>query len=223
MPKKGMEDITKKKMDYVTKLVKDKPETTLNQANKAVQKQFGSRLAYQKLRKAFVAGGGKVDERRGMKNKGKGKSRKPKGGKRGRKPSAITAKKVAYVQELVNKHAGMSMNEISKEITKKFKTVLAFPKLREAFLAAGGKIGTQGRRKKGGRRAADRQAARTSRALGGLSKHLVVVNEDNGVQTETFGTRRDAEAFARKSIEGGVPSNQIGYYTRESLSISVDL
>lgn len=227
---------TKKKQDWVAKLVKDKPATTLNEAGKLVAKEFGTQLAYDKLREAYVGAGGKVDTRRGP-GKGaarsKGKAAKAKRGPRkyGKRSPEATRAKQNFVAELLRDNPDMSMNEAGKRVRAKFGTQLAFDRLKQAFTAAGGKVGKPGRRAKPrakidrriGRRAADHAAARIQSVLGQMPKHVVVIHAGNAVDTSEFATREQAVSFTRSQVLSGVPVSNIAYYLRQPLEISVGI
>ncbi len=229
---------TLKKQAFIAKLLKDKPGTTLNEAGKLVKKEFGTQLAYDKQREAYVAAGGKIDTRRGP---GKGSKRgpgRPKGskGKRGprkygkRSPEATRAKQ-DFVAELLRSTPDMSMNECGKRVRVRFGSQLAFDRLKQAFQAAGGKVGKPGRRAKPrpkidrriGRRAADHVAAKIQHVLGGMPKHVVVMHVNNAVDTNEFSTREQAVAFTRSQVLSGVPVSHIAYYLRQPLEISVGI
>ncbi|MBX3459502.1 MAG: hypothetical protein KF696_05950 [Planctomycetes bacterium] len=227
---------TKKKQEWIAKLLKDKPQTTLNEAGKLVVKEFGTQLAYDKLREAYVGAGGKVDTRRGP-GKGK-KAGKPKAakGKRGprkygkRSPEATKAKQ-EFVADLLRTNPDMTMNEAGKRVRAKFGTQLAFDRLKQAFTAAGGKVGKPGRRAKPrakidrriGRRAADIAAARIQSVLGQMPKHVVVMHVNSAIDTNEFATREQAVAFTRNQVLSGVPVSNIAYYLRQPLEISVGI
>ena len=162
---------TADKQSFVAELLKADGNLTMNQIGKQVRAKFGTQLAYDKLREAFVGAGGKVDERRGPKARGKGKKAKAaRKGRKGGRSRENTQAKQALVAELVRSHPGITMNEAGKIVRTKFGTQLAFPKLKEAFKQAGGKVGRPGRRPKPrtqlvdrrlGRRESDQRAART--------------------------------------------------------------
>jgi hypothetical protein len=232
---------TQKKQDYVAKLVKGKADITLNEAGKMVRKEFGTQLAYDKLREAFTGAGGKVDTRRGPgrgSKRGPGRPKKTGTGRRGRprkygtrSPEATRAKQ-DFVTELVLGNPDITMNEAGKRVRGRFGTQLAFDKLKQAFTGAGGKVGKPGRRakprdkvidRKIGRRASDRAAARIQSVLKDMPKHVVVMHMTSGIDTNEFATREQAVAFARSQLLAGVPVSSIGYYTRQPLEISVGI
>jgi hypothetical protein len=145
-----------------------------------------------------------------------------------------TAKKQDMVKQLIKDHAGITMNEVGKRVRQHFGTQLAFPKLREAFMASGGTLGKQGRRKgsggkpgmpnrKFGRRKSDRLAARLSRTLGGLPQHIVVVRGDDMPETHQFHTRDDAVIFTKKQLESGISPASIAYYQRQQIEVSIGI
>lgn len=226
---------TAAKMAFVAEIVKADPKVTLNAASKQVIAKFGTRLAYGKVREAFVGAGGTVDTRRGQQGKGRGrKAVKAKAGKRGgggggKRSRENTAAKQSMVAELVKGNPDITMNEVGKLITQKFKTQLAFPRLREAFKSAGGKIGKPGRRRKPGkfverrfgRRASDQAAARTARTLSAMPRHVVIIHADGLVHTHEFNSRSDASTFAGKQVQQGVATTNIGYYERQALEVNV--
>ncbi|MCC6464844.1 MAG: hypothetical protein IT463_05835 [Planctomycetes bacterium] len=222
---------TAEKMSYVAEIVKADPKLTLNAAGKQVVGKFGTRLAYGKLREAFVGAGGAVDTRRGQQGKGRGrKAGKAKAARGGSKRSREnTSAKQAMVADLVKGNPDITMNEVGKLVTQKFKTQLAFPRLREAFKAAGGKIGKPGRRRKPGkfverrfgRRASDQAAARTARTLSAMPRHVVIIHADGLVHTHEFNSRSEASSFAGKQVQQGVATTSIGYYERQALEVNV--
>lgn len=241
MAKKRSQENTKKKQEYVAKLVKDSPEISLNEVGKKVTEKFGTQLAYDKRREAFASAGGKIDTRRGPKKgskrkKGKAKSGKAKSGARkyGKRSTEATRKKQEFVAELVKSNKDITMNEAHERVKKKFGTQLAHPKMREAFKGAGGKVRKPGRRKgsrnkstgksrRVGRRAADRKAARTTATLKGMPEHVVIVRTGDAVETNEFNTRNQAEAYAKSQVHAGVPVSDISYYLRQALEISVGI
>jgi transposase len=240
--KKRSPENTKKKQAYVAELVKGNAGISMNEAGKKVKAKFGTQLAYDKLRDAFAKAGGKIDTRRGPK---KGSKRKPrKGAKSAKKKSgsksprsygtrspAATRKKQAFVAELVKGKPDITMNEAGKRVRAKFGTQLAFDKLKEAFKAAGGKVGKPGRRKgsrkhverRQGRRASDRAYAKINKTLKGMPKHVVIMHQNGNVDTSEFNTKDQAVAFARSQVLAGVSVSDIAYYTRQALEISVGI
>ncbi|MDC1142537.1 hypothetical protein OAU50_05565 [Planctomycetota bacterium] len=238
MAKRSVET-TAKKVAYVAQLLGKDKTLTMNAIGKAVIAKFGTQLAHPKLREAFVKAGGKVDTRKGNRTKGNGrkgkagaktakKAAKKAGKKRGRTISPDTIKKMDYVKSLAKK-PGMTMNKANDAVNKKYGVKLAFNRLKDAFKSGGGKVGKPGRRtgskNKGtrsttGRRSSDKSATRTRNTLGGLPAHMVVVSSGRNVETAQFGKKSDAQAFARKQLESGVPASAIGYYTRGSLEVS---
>jgi transposase len=246
--KKRSQENTKKKQDYVASLVKQNPKITLNEVGKKVTEKFGTQLAYDKRREAFVGAGGKIDTRRGpakgsKRKKGKSKTGKAKSAKKsakkgpkkyGKRSPEATRKKQDFVKELVKANPDITMNEAHDRVKKKFGTQLAHDKMREAFKGAGGKIRKPGRRKgsrnkttrksrRVGRRASDRRAARTAATLKGMPEHVVIVRTDGGVETNEFNTKNQAVAFAKSQVHAGVPVSDISYYLRQALEISVGI
>jgi hypothetical protein len=227
---------TQKKQEFVAALLKANPEATLNEAGKKVKSQFGTQLAYDKLREAFVKAGGKVDTRRGPprgSKRGTRKAKAPKAKKTGygtRSPEATKAKQ-AFVAELVAGNADITMNECGKRVRERFGQQLAFDRLKQAFVAAGGKVGKPGRKAKPrpkidrriGRRASDRAAARVQSVLKEMPKHIVVMHLDNNIDTSEFATREQAVAFARNQVLSGTQVANIAYYVRQPLEISVGI
>ncbi|MEE9312507.1 MAG: hypothetical protein V3V10_08870 [Planctomycetota bacterium] len=244
---KRSSETTAKKLAYVADLVSKNKDITMNAVGKAIVAKFSTQLAHPKLRAAFVKAGGKVDTRKGNRTKGTGrkgkgveaankvgkKAKAPKAKKagkrgRGRGVSADTIKKMDYVKSLATK-GGMTMNKANEAVNKKFGVKLAFKPLKEAYLAGGGQVGKPGRkagsknigtRATTGRRAADKSAAKTRSALGGLPGHMVVVSNGRNVETAQFSRKSDAQEYARKQLEKGVSSSAIGYYTRGPLEVS---
>lgn len=240
MAKKRSPENTKKKQDYIATLVKENAAITMNEAGKKVRAHFGTQLAYDKLREAFSKAGGKIDTRRGPK-KGSKRKKTAKAAKKtsakkgprtyGTRSPAATRKKQEFVAELVKGKADITMNEAGKRVRAKFGTQLAFDKLKEAFKAAGGKVGKPGRRKgsrkhverRQGRRAADRAYAKISKTLKGMPKHVVIMHAAGNVDTSEFNTKEQAVAFARSQVLAGVSVSDIAYYTRQALEISVGI
>ena len=237
MAKKRSQENTKQKQAYIAELVKGNAAISMNEAGKKVRSKFGTQLAYDKLREAFAGAGGKIDTRRGP---GKGsprktgkKSKPARSGPRkyGTRSPAATARKQEFVAELVKGAPDITMNEAGKKVRSKFGTQLAFDKLKEAFKAAGGKVGKPGRRKGSrkhvdriyGRRDSDRAYAKISKTLKGMPKHVVIMHVKNLVDTSEFNTREQAVEFARRQVSAGIPVSDIAYYTREALEISVGI
>jgi transposase len=221
---------TVEKQAFVAELLKADNALTMNQVGKQVKAKFGTQLAHDKLREAFVNAGGKVDERRGPKA-GKGRRKKAKAARKGRKGGRSrenTAAKQAYVAELVQKNPGITMNEAGKQVRARFKTQLAFPRLKEAFKQAGGKIGRPGRRPKPrtqlverrlGRRESDKRAYRTRETLKAMPQHVVILHVGGDIEPHEFGSRAEAETFTRRQLESGKAANEIAYYERQPLSV----
>lgn len=231
---------TQKKQDFVVTLLKNDAATTLNAAGRAVKQQFGTQLAYDRLREAFVRAGGKIDTRRGpprgsKRGAGKAKAAKAKRGrprKYGTRSREATKAKQDFVAELVAGNPGITMNECGKRVRAKFGAQLAFDRLKQAFTAAGGKVGKPGRRakprsevinRKIGRRESDRSAARVQSVLKEMPKHIVVMHTTSGIDTSEFATREQAVAFARSQVLSGVAVSNIAYYVRQPLEISVGI
>lgn len=146
-------------------------------------------------------------------------------------------KKLNFVKELVKEKPDVNMNQVSKEVKMKFGTMLAFDKLREAFLEAGGKItrrgggrstaGTMRTRAQStrgaGRRQADRSAGRMRESLNTLSEHIVIVRHDDGPEVHGFKSKSLATEFVRRKLAIGIDATRMGYYVRNPLEISVSL
>ena len=233
MAKRSKEN-TVVKQAFVAELLKADPALTMNQVGKQVSAKFGTQLAYDKLRQAFVGAGGKVDERRGNRSTGKGKGKKAgakkSAGRKGGRSRENTSQKQAFVAELVHANHDITMNEAGKQVRVRFGTQLAFPRLKEAFKAAGGKVGKPGRRAKPrttlvdrrlGRRVADQRAAVTRETLKAMPTHVVIVKIGGDIEPHQFSTRNDAEGFARGQIEHGVALNALAYYQRQPLNLNV--
>ncbi|MCZ7607801.1 MAG: hypothetical protein M5U25_17390 [Planctomycetota bacterium] len=235
MAKKRSQENTKQKQEHIAALVKENPAITMNEAGKKVREKFGTQLAYDKLREAFAAAGGKIDTRRGPK---KGSKRKPKAAKAasgprkyGTRSPAATQRKQEFVAELVKGNPDITMNEAGKKVRTRFGTQLAFDKLKEAFKNAGGKVGKPGRRKgsrkhvdrRHGRRAADQAYVKISKTLQGMPRHVVIMHVKGVIDTSEFQSKDQAVAFARSQMLVGVPASDIAYYTRQPLEISVGI
>lgn len=239
MAGKRSSENTQKKQNYVADLLRADPTTTLNAAGKRVKQQFGTQLAYDRLREAFIRSGGKIDTRRGPPRGSKRGSRKGKVAKatRGRprkygtRSREATKAKQDFVAELVAGNPGITMNECGKRVRAKFGAQLAFDRLKQAFTAAGGKVGKPGRRAKPrskvdrriGRRQSDHAAARVQSVLKEMPKHIVVMHAPSGIDTSEFATREQAVAFARSQVLSGVAVSNIAYYVRQPLEISVGI
>jgi hypothetical protein len=74
-----------------------------------------------------------------------------------------TQKKQAYLAELVKNDANISMNAAGKLVRTKFGTQLAYDKLREGFLKAGGKVDTSRGPKKGSKRGTAKASAKAAK------------------------------------------------------------
>ncbi len=61
----------------------------------------------------------------------------------GKRSPANTAKKQEHVAKLVKENPGITLNEVGKRVAKDLGTQLAYDKLREAFIGAGGKVDTR--------------------------------------------------------------------------------
>lgn len=143
-----------------------------------------------------------------------------------------TQKKQEMVKQLIKENPAITMNEAGKRVRQQFGTQLAFPRLRDAFMAAGGTLGKQGRRKgskpgmpgrRAGRRKSDRAAARLSRTLGGLPQHVVVVRGDEIPETHQFHSRDEAIVFTKRQLESGVSPAAIAYYQRQQIEVSIGI
>lgn len=173
----------------------------------------------------------------------KGSKNKPKAvvatsdGRRGRRPSPITGEKMAYVGEMLSRDATLSMNAIKPMITKKFGSMLAHEKLKEAYdewmRAHGYPVGGNGRRRGGrtsavGRRAADKAAAIASTTISKMPQFFVAVRrpERHDVTVTPFSSERDANGHIYKLvIDNGVSLNSIGFYAlfQPAIDINVNL
>lgn len=232
MADKRSKENTKAKQDFIAELVKADAAITMNEASKKVRAKFGTQIAYDKLREAFLNAGGKIDTRRGPKGARKGKAKaKGAGPKRyGKRSPQATKAKQDFVNELVKGNPDITMNEAGKRVRTRFGTQLAFDKLKEAFRAAGGKVGKPGRRAKPrpvkidrriGRRAADINAARTRATLQAMPKHVVIISREGDLETSDFATREQAVAYTRSKLQAGIAVSNISYYQRQPLEISV--
>jgi hypothetical protein len=253
--KKRSQENTKQKQDFVAQMVQKDKAASMYKIGLAVKDKFGTVLSYDKLREAFTGAGGKVEDRKGGPKGGSKKGSKPgpkpkaakakpgpkpkaakaaaKGGKRrGRGTAETTVAKQEFVKQYVAGNPGVTMNQVGTAVTAKFGTQLGFNKLKEAFKAAGGKVGKPGRQpkdrakvqqRKAGRRSSDVAAARTASVLKEMPGHVVVTNLNKAVETTQFSTKEQAVAFARKQLMAGIPASKIAYYTREPLQISLGI
>lgn len=232
MTVKRSKENTKAKQDFISDLVKNNSSITMNETGKKVRTKFGTQIAYDKLREAFLNAGGKIDTRRGPKGARKGarkaKAAAPK--RYGKRSPQATKAKQDFVLELVKGSPEITMNEAGKRVRTRFGTQLAFDKLKEAFRSAGGKVGKPGRRAKPrevkidrriGRRAADIAAARTRATLQSMPKHVVIISRSGDLETNDFATREQAVAYTRSQLQAGIAVSNISYYQRQPLEISV--
>ncbi|MCA8940253.1 MAG: hypothetical protein KDB07_10605 [Planctomycetes bacterium] len=244
--------ITAEKQDWVKSQVKSNPSLSMYQIGEMVKDKFGSMIAFEKLREAFMNAGGKL----GSRGRPKGSMNRPKTStpaqakkQDGRSNPAVTSAKEAYVAELVKANASESMYSIGEAVKKKFGTMLAFNKLREAFIAAGGQLGKRGRPKgsknkpkaatkakkeskprassnmrSAGRRKSDVAGYVARRALGRLSAHMVIVTSDDGTPVPyTFENKTEASAFVQKQLDAGIGFDRLGYYSKQEMGVRVTL
>ena len=145
-----------------------------------------------------------------------------------------TAKKQAYVAELLKADPKQTMNAVGKAVTKHFGTQLAYDKLREAYIASGGKLAKRGPKKgskkgrtsasrKPGRRKADRAAVKLKRTISANPAHLVIVQRDGSIQPNPFDTVAQAREFATKCLAQGVLPGEVSYYQRRPLEITTSI
>lgn len=235
MAKRSQEN-TKQKQAYIADLLKGDASITMNEAGKRVTAKFGTQLAYDRLREAYLAAGGKIDTRRGPGKGSKrrvGASKASSGGPRkyGTRSPEATRKKMEFVAELVKGSPDITMNECGKRVRTRFGTQLAFDRLKAAFKQAGGKVGKPGRRKGSrkhivrveGRRASDKAYAKIRQTLQGMPTHVVIMHVKGVVDTSEFQSKDQATAFARSQMLVGVPASDIAYYTRQALEVSVGI
>ncbi len=160
--------------------------------------------------------------------------------KKTRGDKKTTAKKQRFVQSLIANTPDITMAQAGQAVTKKFGTMLAFDKLREAFTSGGGKLTNRGR-KRGtstsassaaaraalrsgiGRRQSDVRAAVMSKALSGLPTHLVFVINGAKAVPNIFSTSKQAEDYITKLIEGGASPSNVGYYERRPMGVTVQI
>lgn len=151
-----------------------------------------------------------------------------------KRTKANTAKKQAYVAELLKANPKHTMNAIGKAVTKKFGTQLAYDKLRQAFVAGGGKLAKRGPRRgskkarkagarKPGRRKSDRAAARLKRTITGSPAHLVVVMRRGTIEPNAFDTLAAAREFATECLSKGALPAEVSYYERRPLAITTSI
>jgi hypothetical protein len=159
--------------------------------------------------------------------------------------SELAKAKAAYVKELVTVDKSSVMRFIAKKVEEKFGKTLAPEKLRAAFIEAGGVIQPPGRtratkdapaakskdtaptakteRRKPGRRKADKAAAKAVTALSNLGQHIVVIHNGDTPEVQEFSTPEKARAFLSETLSTGTPASAVGYYTRQTIEITVGI
>ena len=151
-----------------------------------------------------------------------------------KRSKANTAKKQAHVAALLKSDPKMTMNAAGKAVTKKFGTQLAYDKLREAFVAGGGKLAKRGPRKgskktgqnsarKPGRRESDRAAVRLKSTISANPAHLVVVQRGSALETRPFDNLSQAREFASRCLAQGALLGDVSYYVRRPLEITTSI
>ena len=151
-----------------------------------------------------------------------------------KRSKANTAKKQAHVAALLKSDPKMTMNAVGKAVTKKFGTQLAYDKLREAFVAGGGKLAKRGPKKgarkarkstarKPGRRKSDHAGAKLKSAISSNPVHLVVVQRGGSLEASPFDNLSHARAFATKCLARGALPGEVSYYVRRPLEITTSI
>ncbi|MCC6574426.1 MAG: hypothetical protein IT462_11605 [Planctomycetes bacterium] len=164
----------------------------------------------------------------------------------------LANKKAAYIGELLKDEPKLSLLAVRKKIQEKFEASLNFKRSRAEFIAAGGKVRAKHsskRRRKNvlaasealpkrgpgrppknakqdrgpGRRKADRSAVETTAALRKFGQHLVVISAEGSPLIRTFANKGEASAFVQSQLKVGTPLTEIAAYSRDSLSINLDV
>lgn len=117
-----------------------------------------------------------------------------------KRSSETTAKKIAYVSELLGKNNNLTMNAIGIAVTTKFGTQLAHPKLRAAFVKAGGKVDTRkGNRTKGVGRKGKSGNAKVAKKAGKKPAKAKAGKPGRGVSADTVKKQDYVQSLAKKS------------------------
>ncbi|MCK6439006.1 MAG: hypothetical protein L6Q71_02250 [Planctomycetes bacterium] len=149
----------------------------------------------------------------------------------------ITEKKAKFAADLVKKDKSITKSAVAKAIVKKFKTAMDPVKLREVFIAAGGKVQERGRTKgqkaekvasqvstrSPGRRGEDSRRDRLMTNMTAMANHLVVVMHDGIPAVHSFTSQRDAEKFVEGMLAKGHTPAQIAFYGREALKVTMEV
>src|SRR5690606_23969768 len=75
-----------------------------------------------------------------------------------------TEEKQTFIAKAVKADSSLSMYQIGEMVKQEFGTMIAFGKLREAFLSAGGELGKRGRRKGSKNQGAGKAKAKAAKA-----------------------------------------------------------
>ncbi|MCC6575148.1 MAG: hypothetical protein IT462_15335 [Planctomycetes bacterium] len=159
------------------------------------------------------------------------------------KSVALAKKKVEYVADVLKAEPGLTVKTVGTKIHEKFGSRLYYQKLREAFVAAGGKIARRGRprkhdknrsglrtqrrhvgrRRKAGRRGTDRSVAKAARRLKAMDVYLVVIKTDDKPLVRSMATKDETAAFVAQQLAVGTPLTEIGCYVRQPLAVEFEV
>ncbi|MCC6575129.1 MAG: hypothetical protein IT462_15235 [Planctomycetes bacterium] len=159
------------------------------------------------------------------------------------KSIAMAKKKVEYVAEVLKAEPGLTVKAVGTKIHEKFGSRLYYQKLREAFVAAGGRVARRGRprkqvkgtsgvrakgrrvarRRKTGRRTADRVAAKAARGLKAMDAYLVVIKTDDKPLVRSVASKEEMAGFVARQLVVGTPLTVIGCYVRQPLAIEFEV
>lgn len=159
------------------------------------------------------------------------------------KSVALAKKKVEYVADVLKAEPGLTVKAVGMKIHEKFGSRLYYQKLREAFVAAGGKVARRGRprkqvqgksglyakgqrggrRRKTGRRTADRVAAKAARGLKAMDTYLVVIKTADKPLVRGLASKDETTAFVAQQLTVGTPLTEIGCYMRQPLAVEFEV
>lgn len=221
---------TLEKIEFIKQLLAENPDLSISDAGKQVAGKMGM-LRYKVLREAFVAAGGKVRPRRTSVKKAA-----PAAQAGGPQLTVANNPRRQFVVDLLKAKPELTLTEVDKHVRKKFNPAIGFEALKSLFVAAGGKLTpinptaaasaparvsfpNRGQ----GRRLADRNSARVTGAVGGMPQHMIVVRTGDGVDARDFTSENEARQYAQDQVSSGVGLDSIAYYTRNKISIEVDV
>ncbi len=182
---------TAAKQKYVQSLIQSDATITMSAAGQQVIKKFGTMLAFDKLREAFLSGGGKLS-------------------KRGRPSKFASRKNVASKPQVA-----------SPSTTARTSSVARKPARIQNVASPGEKSSIMHRARSIGRRSADVQAAAINKTFHTLPTHMVVTLQGSQNIPQTFATQKQAQAHIQKLLEQGLVPSQIAYYERKPMGVSI--